>query len=132
MPIHYKTEGYEDLVQDLRLACFSALSRVENPTNKRLYNFLKTTVEYKLMDKAKRVRKRLTLDVKERESHRLSTEIPEPIVFGNSLDNMVADLLSKGYTREQIRTITDIKKSELTRSLERIERAYKEKLSEKV
>lgn len=54
-PIYYKTEDRDDMIQDIRVAVIKALNRVENPDNKRLYNYLRVTVDGAWLDRNRKL-----------------------------------------------------------------------------
>lgn len=124
-PIYRRFEDVSDLHQDLRLLCFKALTRIENPTNKRIFNFLKITIEYGLKDKARQVGKRLDREQIEAESLCRFHSQSEPFFhFGDKILNQVATLLASGETKVSICKELNLTKAELNKKIEALRKNY--------
>ena len=124
LPIYYRTEEKDDLIQDLRLMCFSRLKqKIDNPSNKRIFNYLKICIRGRLLDHTKRVgrymdRDRVELPVKDH------SDIPTD--FGSKTANQVASLLSRGEKKSDICKHLNLTKKEYLDSVNQIKNYYEE------
>lgn len=51
-PVYWRIEDQEDLLQDLRIAGVQSLHKIKNPTNKRIYNYIKLTLQRVLIKRS--------------------------------------------------------------------------------
>lgn len=120
-PTYRRTEDREDLVSELRLLCFRKLSKITNPTNKRIYNFLRCSVSLALRDKNRKVCRQLD---KEKIENSVLAETPEefisPLFLNNEIQTKVANMLIRGDTRESIRETLGISRGEFTNIIDAI------------
>jgi len=96
-------EDKDDLMQELRLACIKAFYRIEAPyTNKRIYNFLKSSIIWHLKIKNRKLSKhiiRKPLEAKILAPKKFELSIFE---FGDNTINEVAYLFGQGYTKTEV------------------------------
>lgn len=128
-PIYKKFEEKADLIQELRYLCFKKLGNISNPTNKRIFNFLKISIVLALKDKTRRVGKRLDREPIERailgeKSPRSSTSF---FYFNDQLLEDVATLLSDGETKQDICKLLNITRSQLNKQVKKLKVIYSEK-----
>lgn len=127
-PIYKKFEDHEDLIQELRLLCLQKLDRIEDPTNKRIFNFLRISISLALKDKARKVGK--LLDREEKEEEILGEKVKLPITcfcFGDQLLDNVATLLAHGETKQSICSILNISRTRLQQAIEKLKVIYHDK-----
>lgn len=130
-PVFRKYEDDEDLIQELRLLCFERLHKVQNPTNKRLFNYLQVSIRLGLMDKTRRVGKLMDRD------RIISNVAPgktmEPdfsndyFNFGNTLTNQVATLLSEGYSKSKIKKMLKVSSNKMAEIIKELKSIYEKK-----
>ncbi len=120
-PIYKRFEDYEDLIQELRLLCFQKLNRISNPTNKRIFNFLRISIILALKDKARKVGKFLDREEKEDELLGEKVKTPNPcFCFGDELLDNVATLLAYGETKQKICKDLHISRTKLQQQIEKL------------
>lgn len=119
-------EEYEDLKQDILFTLYRvALPNIKNPTNKRIFNYLKYCVIRYVQQKKKSAitknTKELDYITEERTSEYSMSCLPE---FGDPQTQKIAELLSMKYTRKEIKAILSIKSKDLQESIEKIKEYY--------
>jgi hypothetical protein len=128
-PIYRRIEDREDLLQDLRLLCIKKLHNIKDPTNKRIFNFLKISIKLALLDKTRRVGKFLDREAKEQEV--LGEKVKDPMsftfCFGDDTLDKVATLLAYGETKQNICTQLGISRSKLNQQIDKLKVIYHEK-----
>jgi hypothetical protein len=122
-PFYHKYEEYEDLIQELRYVCFKRLKNLQDPTSKRIYNFLRVTIDFTLKEQARRVGK--LIDRKEC----TMVQIKEPIYhitsnlfFVNDVMNDVALLLIQKYSKKEISKELGIPVRSLNKFIQKIKK----------
>lgn len=126
-PIYKRIEDHEDLIQDLRILCFQKLTKISNPTNKRIFNYLKISINLALRDKARKVGKFLDRESKEAEilgDRKKST--PPMLFYNNSLLENIAKLLAEGETKQNICSILSITRTKLNKEIQKLRTIYNE------
>lgn len=127
-PFYWRVEELEDLYQELRALLFKKLNRIQNPTNKRIFNFLRITIKFYLREKARTVGKRM--DRENIENSHLGEQIKTPdenlVLFADPQMNEVAQLLIAGRTRKEIRSRTDLSVSAFNNVMANIKKQVKQ------
>lgn len=127
-PIYWRVEDRDDLMQELRLLCFQKLNRITNPTNKRIFNFLRISIKLALKDRTRKVGKRL--DREEKESEFLGERVmdmPTFFYFNDVLLEQVATLIASGETKQKICSTLNISRTKLNREVSRLKVIYNDK-----
>jgi hypothetical protein len=152
LPFYRRFEEKEDLIQDLRFLCFQKLSKsvdisldkysiylkscqeknvaaLKYPVwcNKTLFNYIRITIEYHLLDKNRKVGKQMDREEVEddilgenRQTNALS------FCFGDGILDQVATLLAHGQTKQNICSELKISRVELQDAIERIKETLHE------
>jgi hypothetical protein len=127
-PIYRKIEDHDDLIQELRYLCFQRLNKINEPTNKRIFNYLRISIKLALKDKARKVGKRL--DRESIEIDVLSEKVKplDPLFYYNdTLLEQVATLLANGETKQNICSILSITRGKLDKEIDRLKVMYSDK-----
>lgn len=124
-PIYRKIEDRDDLIQELRFLCFKKLANITEPSNKRIFNFLRISIQLALKDKARKVGKRL--DREAVEEHILG-EKSQPIsllfYFNDEQLENIATLLAVGETKQSICSQLSITRTTLNKELAKLREIY--------
>lgn len=124
-PIYRKIEERTDLIQDLRFLCFKKLRNIQNPTNKRIFNFLRISISLALKDKARKVGKRLDREPIECDALKERAKVmPSIFYFNDPMLEKVATFLSEGESKRNICTILKISRSKLKQEIEKLKVMY--------
>lgn len=127
-PIYWKFEDRDDLIQELRMLCFQKLNRISDPSNKRIFNFLRISIKLALKDKARKVGKRL--DREETESEILGEKVknvPTLFFFDDTLLEQIATLLANGETKQHVCSTLSISRTKLNKEIDRLRVIYSDK-----
>lgn len=126
-PIYWRIEDRDDLIQELRLLCFSKLQRISNPTNKRIFNFLRISIILGLKDMTRKVGKRMDRELREVEVLGEKTRETSIFYFNDGLLEKIATLLSNGESRQDICTKLQITRGRLNKEIEKLRNIYSDK-----
>lgn len=127
-PIYRKTEDVDDLMQELRYLCFQKLNKITDPSNKRIFNFLRVSIKLALKDKARKVGKKLDREEVECEILGEKPKLIDPVFYFNDLLlEQVATLLSIGETKQNVCSKLGITRTRLDREIERLKVMYSDK-----
>lgn len=124
-PIYLRFEDKEDLIQDMRVMCFSKLRKVTNPDNKRIFNFLRVSIKFTLKDKTRKTGKRM--DRESIEQKLLADKLTynsSHYLHPNDHLNKVANMLSEGYNKGEICQVLNLTRSKLERNIEELREYY--------
>lgn len=130
VPVYRKIEDRDDLLQDLRLLCLQKLHKIEEPTNKRIFNFLRVSISLALKDKARKVGKRLDRENTETSTinNYLTDHSLQPMFhFGDQKLETVATLLASGYNKQEILRELKMTRTDLEKELVKLRTLYSEK-----
>lgn len=120
-PFYRRTEDKADLLGELRLLCLQRLERIENPTNKRIYNYLRVSIELYLKDKSRKVGRQIDREDVENDFLGEKTKYPSlGFCFGDPTAEQVANMLAHGETKQSIRERLDLSRTELEDVIENI------------
>ena len=108
-----------DVIQDLRLLLLNKLREIKDPSNKRIYNFLKSHVYWALKIKRRTLKKNILNHAK---MEKPVTEKTETYLFltGDNTLQHIASLLIQGYTAKEIKSKLDISTTNYKKYIERI------------
>lgn len=127
-PIYRRTEDVEDLYQELRVLCFQKLDKITDPSNKRIFNYLRVSISLALKDRARRVGKKLDREAQEAEILGEKTKsFPTLFYYGDEMLEQVATLLANGETKQSICLNLKIKRTELDKQIDRLKVIYNDK-----
>jgi hypothetical protein len=122
-PIYRRIEDNDDLAQELRALCFSKLRKISEPTNKRIYNYLKVCIKLNLKDRCRKVGKYLDREVIENSI--LGDKNPNNFFcFGDSMLDRIAYLLAYGSPKKDICLELNISRPKLQKEIERLKEFY--------
>ena len=128
LPVYWKFEDRDDLMQELRLLCFQKLNKITDPSNKRIFNFLRISIKLALLDKTRKVGKRLDREPKEVEIlGEKSKTLPSLFYFNDELLEQVATLISNGETQQYICKKLNISRTRYNKEINRLKNIYHEK-----
>lgn len=123
-------EDKEDLVSSLRLLCFQKMENIVNPTNKRIFNYLTISINLTLRHLQRKVKKGLTRPIPpfvDKSSKDVHIDSPSlNLIFNDPQTTRVAELLSRGYTREDIRSTEGLSRTEIEKIIEQIKKVVTE------
>jgi hypothetical protein len=124
-PVYRRIEDRDDLIQELRYLCFQKLNRITDPSNKRIFNFLRVSIKLALKDKARKVGKRMDREVTEAEILGEKSNLsPSVFYFNDDFLEKVATLLSEGETKESICKKLGITRGNLNKQISRLRGIY--------
>lgn len=124
-PIYHRFEDKEDLIQDMRVICFKSLKKVTEPTNKRIFNFLRISIEFTLKDKTRRTGKRMDREKIEKQTlcDKL-TYVSSHYLHPDEQTNSIANMLSHGYNKTEICKTLSISRNNLEKKIEELKEYY--------
>ena len=103
MPVYRRFEDSEDLIQDLRYLCFKKLQNIENPSNKRIFNYLRVSISLALKDKARKVGKRMDREPIEASTLGEKKDYDTSYLsFGDPLLDQIAIMLANKESKQAI------------------------------
>lgn len=123
LPLHRPCEDVSDLVQHLRAVGFAALRRIENPTSKRIYNYLRVSIYGALLTKSNSVKRSRIKDSLAPRTGSSPADSGLPTFYDPLIDE-VARLLSEGLSRAQIMKTMNITRHTLTKTIDIIKEVY--------
>jgi DNA-binding transcriptional regulator YiaG len=120
-PIYWRVEEKKDLIAELRLLCFQKLGKITNPTNKRIYNYLRCSIALALKDKTRKVCKQMDReDIENAALMDTPQDFLHPLFLNDELQTKVANLLIQGETRESIRESLKLSRGEFANIIDAI------------
>lgn len=126
-PFYWRYESYEDMIQDLRVLCYRKLDKITDPTNKRIFNYIRITVKLGLMDKARKVGKQLDREVFEKaEVSEVFHTDDTVFFFDDPLLENVATALSNGYNQKFIRESFGLTAKQYNNAIKKLREIYKD------
>ena len=126
--LYYKTEDFEDLLQDIRFICLKRLANVKPPyTNKRLFNYLALSIKLYLKEKTRNTCRKLD---KEKVEHHLTPTASgidtSPFFLEPDLDKVLS-LRMAGFSWVEVKDKLAISSNELQRRRQEMEKRFNEK-----
>ena len=127
---NFDSEEFKEQIHNLRIKCYEKLNNLEEPTSKRIYNYLDCTVRYGLLhcrkDLAKYIdQKPFIVDAESLEVKNITSSDDDSLTYLKEDQKSLADLILAGYTNQEIIDKLDITKNELIKRKSKLKELLK-------
>lgn len=124
--IYWRTEDQDDLLQELRLVALGCLRSIKDPTNKRIFNYIKISIRRYLGRRALRLAKKMDREAIENKVLRETAValIHPDFLFLEPKLAQVATLIVAKYSKAEIRGLLHLTPQQLAECESQLKEIY--------